>query len=42
MKKKAIIIAAAILVMAAGFFTYAIVKAKTAAAEAVEAYNAAV
>ena len=42
MKKKAIIIAAVILALAAGFFAYTIIGARTAAAGAVEAYNAAV
>ena len=42
MKKKASIIAAVILVLAAGLFAYTIIGARTAAAGAVEAYNAAV
>lgn len=42
MKKKAIVIAAVILALAAGFFAYTIIGARTAAAGAAAAYNAAV
>ena len=41
MKKKAIGIAAAVLVLAAGFFIYTVWSARAEASAAVEAYNSA-